>query len=249
MDRLSRVGTHVATPPPGQQLVLASATAALQPVDLLIVGGRVIDPANEIDGICDVAVVNGFIVAVGPDLHQRYSAATVHDASGMLVTPGLVDVHGHFYQYCTPLGEPADDVCIGRGVTTAVDAGSAGATTFDGVATIAGVVLIYCLIRLVMQGSVALLQTWRRHGCSAFSTLPCMALPLQAPQGVEVAVVSSIASTKFRWNHSSNVSRRIAILWWGSRSDSAPTPQTTARMSWRPTSAPSRRVRRRMCHS
>jgi dihydroorotase len=129
MDRLSRVGTHVTTP-----VTAPAAAAAASPsaVDLLIIGGRVIDPANNVDEIADVAISHGHIVDVGPDLQRRYSATTVHDARGMLVTPGLIDVHGHFYQHCTPLGEPADEVCIGRGVTTAVDAGSAGATTFEG---------------------------------------------------------------------------------------------------------------------
>jgi len=128
MERLGRLGDHVQTAAPAA----AAAEAPLTPCDLLIHGGRVIDCANQIDEVCDVAVSDGHIVAVGPALARQYAARTTHDATGQLVTPGLVDAHGHFYRHCTPLGEPADEVCIGRGVTTAVDAGSAGATTFDG---------------------------------------------------------------------------------------------------------------------
>ena len=54
----------------------------------------------------DVAVADGVILAVGPGLREQYAARTTHDARGQLVTPGLVDAHGHFYRHCTPLGGP-----------------------------------------------------------------------------------------------------------------------------------------------
>jgi dihydroorotase len=127
MERLDRVGTHVGAAP-----AAPSRAHARVEVDLLIAGGRVIDPANGVDGVADVAVAAGRVVAVGRDLRHSFCAAQTHDAGGQIVTPGLVDAHGHFYRHCTPLGEPADEVCLGRGVTTAVDAGSAGATTFEG---------------------------------------------------------------------------------------------------------------------
>ena len=92
MERLGRVGDHVVK----QNGAADTSTAsALEPVDLLIVGGRVICPASQIDAICDVAVKDGVIAAVGEDLGKRMAAATVHDATGQLVTPGLVDAHGH----------------------------------------------------------------------------------------------------------------------------------------------------------
>ena len=101
--------------------------------DLVITGGRVIDPASGLDGVMDVAVTGGMIAAVGPSLlSDGAAAAELFDARGMVVMPGLVDAHCHIYNLCTPLGEPVDEVCLGRGVTTAVDAGSAGATTFNG---------------------------------------------------------------------------------------------------------------------
>ena len=95
MERLGRVGNHVGKQRRGAPPAEHSPSSALEPVELLIVGGRVICPASQIDGIADVAVSGGVIVAVGEDLGKQFAAATVHDATGQLVTPGLVDVHGH----------------------------------------------------------------------------------------------------------------------------------------------------------
>ena len=98
MERLGRVGVHVH----------GTSAPSLIPCDLLITGGRVIDPANQIDQEnWDVAVADGVILAVGPGLRGQYAARTTHDARGHLVTPGLVDAHGHFYRHCTPLGGPS----------------------------------------------------------------------------------------------------------------------------------------------
>ena len=99
--------------------------------DWIIHGGRVIDPANEIDGILDVGIHSGRIEEVAKSLDAEL-AEKVYDATGKLVTPGLIDIHTHVYNYATPLGVDADHYCLGRGVTTAVDAGSAGCDTFPG---------------------------------------------------------------------------------------------------------------------
>jgi urease alpha subunit len=96
--------------------------------DLLITNGRVIDPANSIDAVLDVAVRWGKIVAVGERLDPS-DAASVFDASGLIVAPGLIDAHVHCFTGCTTLGIPADEYCLGRGCTTVVDAGSAGPAT------------------------------------------------------------------------------------------------------------------------
>ena len=99
--------------------------------DLLIKGGRVIDPANNVDGLLDVAIARDRIVAVEAGLAAD-QAKQVHDATGKLVVPGLVDLHMHGYNHVTPLGIDTDYYCLGRGVTTAIDAGSAGASTSPG---------------------------------------------------------------------------------------------------------------------
>lgn len=97
--------------------------------DLVVRGGRVIDPASGLDGVLDVAIAGRQIGAVGPDLTAG-GAREVLDAAGLLVTPGLVDLHTHVFWGVPPLGVEPDPHCLARGVTTAVDAGSSGAATF-----------------------------------------------------------------------------------------------------------------------
>jgi len=108
-----------------------AAAAAPKAYDLLIRGGHVVDPASGISGIRDIAIAGGRIREVKGDIPQD-SAAKVIDARGKVVTPGLIDIHVHVYDGVAPLGVPADPNCVARGVTTVVDAGSAGAHTFPG---------------------------------------------------------------------------------------------------------------------
>ena len=99
--------------------------------DLLVRGGRLIDPAQHISAERDVAIAGRTVARVAPGIPEA-DARQVLDARGKIVTPGLVDVHVHVYDGVAPLGIPADPNCIARGVTTVVDAGSAGAHTFPG---------------------------------------------------------------------------------------------------------------------
>ncbi|WP_242904913.1 amidohydrolase/deacetylase family metallohydrolase [Actinomadura terrae] len=97
--------------------------------DLLVRGGRVLDPGAGLDGRLDVGVRGGVIAAVAPRLDPA-SAARVLDASGALVCPGLVDAHAHVYWGETPMGAWPDEVCAGGGVTTVADGGSSGTDSF-----------------------------------------------------------------------------------------------------------------------
>jgi len=99
------------------------------PFDLLIAGGRVVDPAQGISALRDVAINGHSIARVAPDL-PRKEAQQVIDATGLIVTPGLIDIHVHVFDGVAPLSIPADPHHISKGVTTVVDAGSAGAHTF-----------------------------------------------------------------------------------------------------------------------
>lgn len=99
--------------------------------DLLIHGGHVIDPANDLDAPADVAICDGRIAAVAPSLDPS-QARQVIDAAGQIVTPGLVDLHTHIYWGATYWGIEADPVAARSGATTWVDAGSAGAYSFPG---------------------------------------------------------------------------------------------------------------------
>jgi dihydroorotase len=100
--------------------------------DLIVRGGRVVDPSQGLDMVTDVGIIGPRIAAVGADLLQHGLRGEVIDARGLLVTPGWIDLHTHVYWGVAPLGVEADPNCLRRGVTTAVDAGSAGASTFPG---------------------------------------------------------------------------------------------------------------------
>ena len=97
--------------------------------DILIRGGHVLDPLHNVDGSLDVAIEGGHVVRTGADLDVM-AARQVLDASGMLVVPGLIDMHVHVHWGVSHYGIDADASCLAHGVTTAVDAGSAGAYTY-----------------------------------------------------------------------------------------------------------------------
>jgi len=99
--------------------------------DLLLKDGRVIDPSQEISGPRDVAILGHTIARVAANIPES-DAGHVLDVSGSIVTPGLIDVHVHVYDGVAPLGIPPDPNCVAKGVTTVIDAGSAGAHTFPG---------------------------------------------------------------------------------------------------------------------
>ena len=99
--------------------------------DVLIAGGEVLDPGAGISGRNDVAIRDGRVAAIAPNI-DRAQATQVIDASGQYVTPGLVDLHTHVYWGTTFWGIEADPVAARSGVTTWLDVGSAGAYNFPG---------------------------------------------------------------------------------------------------------------------
>ena len=105
------------------------------PFDVLLRGGHVIDPANGRDGVADVGIADGKIARIGPDLDAA-AAKQVVDVSGLYVTPGLIDIHVHVYPKRGPdapgfqASVIPDAHSFRAGVTTFVDAGTAGADHF-----------------------------------------------------------------------------------------------------------------------
>ena len=92
-------------------------------------GGRVLDPANDLDAHVDVRVRDGIVDSVGADLAA--GGTTVIDVKNFIVTPGLIDVHLHLMNGLGAFGADPDVFGVGSGVTTVVDAGSAGHTLLN----------------------------------------------------------------------------------------------------------------------
>jgi dihydroorotase len=100
-----------------------------KPFDLILRGGHVIDPAQGLNDIMDVAVTDGRIAAIGSAIPGP--ATTVTDVSGKLVLPGMIDTHAHVFRYVTGrFGLDADMVGVRSGVTTLVDQGGPSVLTF-----------------------------------------------------------------------------------------------------------------------
>src|SRR5438105_10415991 len=100
--------------------------------DVIVRAGRVVDPSQDLDAVVDVGLIGERVAAIGGDLLTQGVRSQVIDASGLLVSPGWVDLHTHVYWGVAPLGVAADAHCLRRGVTRAIDAGSSGACTFAG---------------------------------------------------------------------------------------------------------------------
>jgi dihydroorotase len=105
--------------------------------NLLLRGGRVLDPANGVDGVTDLLLSNGRVAAAGEGLDCPPGTRII-DAEGLLVTPGLVDIHAHLFvtggnpeSWAGEYSVYPDNFSFRSGVTTLVDAGSAGWRNFD----------------------------------------------------------------------------------------------------------------------
>jgi dihydroorotase len=141
-----------------RQLVCASAAALLIRIpeafaatyDLIISGGRVIDPSTGLDAVRDIAILGGRIAAVEANIAG--DAAETIDARGKIVAPGLIDIHTH-------AGRSADGppLCLQDGVTGWVDAGTGGADNMDAVAAIARSApqIGRCLVNIARTGVIA----------------------------------------------------------------------------------------------
>jgi len=100
--------------------------------DIVIRGGHVIDPSQALSGVRDVAIRDGKIQAIEPNLAEPLDASDTIDARGLYVVPGLIDLHLHVYPRHVPLGLDPDPLCPAGGVTTMLDTGSAGTHNYEG---------------------------------------------------------------------------------------------------------------------
>lgn len=136
------------------------------PFDLLVSGGIVLDPATGTRTPADVGIKDGRVVAIEPGLSGTEAAERL-DAAGAFVIPGLVDAHTHVYPGATPLGVDPDVLAAAAGVTTWIDAGSAGAGNFEGLVRFVierSPLTIRALVHLSYVGLVPVGHTEQRFG-------------------------------------------------------------------------------------
>jgi dihydroorotase len=122
--------------------------------DIVIKGGKVIDPGQQINKILDVAVKGGKIVALMPDIPSDQAKDSIN-AKGFVVTPGLIDLHTHAAEAIMPLAANPDEIGVETGVTTVLDAGSTGYANFNGFKKLIipkATTDIFCLINLSPTG-------------------------------------------------------------------------------------------------
>src|SRR5260221_9995127 len=113
-------------------LLSTAVRAAMGPedkYDLVIKGGELLDPSQNLRAKRDIGMRFGLIEALEADIPAA-RALRVLDASGRLVLPGLVDLHSHVYPYGSAIGIPADELGQYQGTTTMVSAGGAGGNNF-----------------------------------------------------------------------------------------------------------------------
>jgi dihydroorotase len=109
-------------------LPLLMIAASAQQYDIVLHGGRVIDPGNGVDALLDIALTGDRIAAVQAGIPKAH-ARKIIDVSGLYVVPGLVDLHTHVFGYAGSLSP--DDTALPAGTTTIIDAGGSGWRTFD----------------------------------------------------------------------------------------------------------------------
>src|SRR6202046_241641 len=122
---LALPGSAAATTLSGSATPAGAAMGPADKFDLVIKGGDVLDPSQSLRGKRDIGIRWGVIEAIEPEIPAARISKSI-DASGKLVTPGLIDLHCHVYPYGSAIGIPADELVQFQGTTTVVSAGDAG---------------------------------------------------------------------------------------------------------------------------
>ncbi len=159
--------------------------------DLLLKGGEVIDPSQDIRAKLDVAVTDGVISAVAPDIDPS-SAARVINVDGNIVVPGMIDLHTHVYEGINQNGINPDLAGVLSGVTTVLDAGSAGCYTFGGFPRYVvprAKTRIFCMLHISRVGLSYQPDTSRREDIDVEETVSVIKANRPLIQGVKIRAV------------------------------------------------------------
>lgn len=159
--------------------------------DLLLKGGEVIDPSQDIRAKLDVAVTDGVISAVAPDIDPS-GASRVINADGNIVIPGMIDLHTHVYEGVNQNGINPDLAGVRSGVTTVLDAGSAGCYTFGGFPSYVvprAKTNIFCMLHISRVGLSYQPDTSRREDIDLEETVSVIKANKPLIQGVKIRAV------------------------------------------------------------
>ena len=159
--------------------------------DLLLKGGEVIDPSLDIRAKLDVAVTDGVISAVAPDIDPS-SAARVINVDGNIVIPGMIDLHTHVYEGINQNGINPDLAGVRSGVTTVLDAGSAGCYTFGGFPSYVvpnAKTNIFCMLHISRVGLAYQPDTSRREDIDLEETVNVIKANRPLIQGVKIRAI------------------------------------------------------------
>lgn len=163
-------------------------------IDLLIKGGRVIDPSQDMDGVMDVAVAGGKISDIKPEIVVQ-GGAKVIDATGRIVTPGLIDLHVHAYDGFLNNGANPDMIGVNQGVTTIVDGGSAGHSLFAGFPRYvvpAAQTDVYCFLHIGSFGLAVMPELRRPDEINPEATEAVVAAHPGLIKGVKIRIVGEL---------------------------------------------------------
>ena len=159
--------------------------------DLLLKGGEVIDPSLDIRAKLDVAVTDGILSAVAPDIDPS-SAARVINVDGNIVIPGMIDLHTHVYEGINQNGINPDLAGVRSGVTTVLDAGSAGCYTFGGFPSYVvprAKTNIFCMLHISRVGLAYQPDTSRREDIDLEETVNVIKANRPLIQGVKIRAI------------------------------------------------------------